>query len=64
MRLLENGSEVKFTTHKGETFHKKVSELHPMMDERMFMQTTNPAIKSVFFHFHTDGQQFIIGKSK
>jgi hypothetical protein len=62
MRLLENGSEIKFTTNGGEYHHKKVTELHPMMDERMFMAANNPKIYHVFYHFHCDGQQFMIDR--
>ena len=60
MRLLENGSEIKFTTYGGKQYHKKVTDLHPMMDEKILMASNNPKVKNLFYHFHSDGEQFMI----
>jgi len=60
MRLLENGAEVRFTLYDGQEFRKKISDLHPMMDDKMMLAHSNSSIKELFYNFHSGGQLFII----
>ena len=62
MTLLESGSDVKFVTSNGNIHIKHISDIHPIMDERMFQLSSNPKITMVFYQFHIDGELFLIEK--
>ena len=60
MRLKQNGEEVIFKNLRGEEFTKKITDLQPLMDERMLSLISNPSYKTVFYHFHSDGNHHMI----
>ena len=60
MRLKKNGEEVYFKNLKGEEFIKKIKDLKPLIDERMLSLNASPKYKTVFYHFHSDGNHYMI----
>lgn len=57
---MESGDEVKFTTLAGKIYQKKVTELHPLMDEKMLIMVQEGRFKHVFYHFHSNNENFVI----
>ena len=60
MNLLASGSEVKIFTLDGLVYHKNISEIHPMMNEKTFALMTSQKTPYVFYHFHADNHLFMI----